>query len=206
MASSTAQPLLFVVSGPSGAGKGTLLGHLHETAGVRRVPTYTTRAARPGEQPGVDYVFVDNDDFWAKVEAGEIFEYTRTYGDYAYGSPDRLIGLDPEPLAVELDYKGMFRVRARSPRRVVSIFVMTADWQTAAERITSRSAEKNLDARATKWQEQVQFAWAYDYVLINDSRERFASEAGAIATAELARTAGARALLDHRHDTDSTLG
>lgn len=201
----SAQPLLFVVSGPSGAGKGTLLSHLAEH-GVERVATYTTRDPRTGETRGVDYVYLAAEEFWAKVDAGEIFEYTRTYGDDAYGSPERLIGLDPVPLAVELDYKGMFRVRARSPRRVVSIFVTTPDWQTATERITTRSQEKNLDARAAKWQEQVQFAWAYDYVLINDSRERFAAEAGAIATAELARTAGAATLLEHRHDTDSTLG
>lgn len=201
----SAQPLLFVVSGPSGSGKGTLLHHLADH-GVERVATFTTRDPRAGETPGVDYVFLAAAEFWARVEGGEIFEYTRTYGDHAYGSPDRLVGLDPEPLAVELDYKGMFRVRARSPRQVVSIFVMTPDWQTASERITSRSEEKNLDARAAKWQEQVQFAWAYDYVLINDTRERFAVEAAAIATAELARTAGAATLLDHRHDTDSTLG
>lgn len=203
---SAAQPLLFVVSGPSGSGKGTLLHHLTESTGITRVPTYTTRAVRPGEVPGADYVYVSDEEFQAKVESGEIFEYTRTYGDYAYGSPRRLIDLDPEPVAVELDYKGMFRVQARSPRRVVSVFVMTPDWQTAAGRISTRSEEANLEARAAKWQEQIQFAWAYDYVLINDTEERFAAQTVAIATAELARTDGARTLLEHRHETDSTLG
>ena len=106
---------------------------------------------------------------------------------------------------MELDYKGMFRVAARSPRRVVSIFVIAPDWQTAADRITDRSAERNLAARAAKWQEQVQYAWAYDYVLVNDDRTRFEAEAAAIARAELARSAGARWLLEQRHQTDSTL-
>ena len=79
----SAQPVLFVVSGPSGSGKGTLLDHLGADAGVARVPTFTTRAPRPGEEPGVDYVYLDDAEFWRRVEAGDIFEYTRTYGDFA---------------------------------------------------------------------------------------------------------------------------
>lgn len=203
---SAAQPLLFIVSGPSGSGKGTLIEHVTRDTAVRRVPTFTTRAQRPGEESGVDYVFIGDEDFWERVESGEIFEYTRTYGDFVYGSPRRLIEMEASPLIAELDYKGMFRVQAQSPRRIVSIFVMTADWHTAEERITSRSAEANMDARAAKWHEQLQFAWAYDYVLVNQGVEQFREEVSAITTAELARTAGAATLLQQRHNTDSTLG
>ena len=202
---SSAQPLLFIVSGPSGAGKGTFIEHVVRDSPVRRVPTFTTRAARPGEQAGVDYEYIGDDDFWARVESGEIFEYTRTYGDFVYGSPSRLIELEPSPLIAELDYKGMFRVRAQSPRRVVSVFVMTPDWQTATDRITTRSEESNLDARRAKWQEQVQFAWAYDYVVQNGKLDRFLAKAEAIAEAELLRRAGAQLLLDRRAAFDDTL-
>ena len=73
-----ARPVLFVISGPSGAGKGTALGWMVESGLVRRVATYTTRAPRPGERDGVEYQFVDEKTFFELHRKGVIFEYTRT--------------------------------------------------------------------------------------------------------------------------------
>ena len=124
MAQLDARPLLIVISGPSGAGKGTALDHATRALLLRRIPTYTTRPMRAGEKNGIDYEYVDEKKFFQLHEAGAIFEYTRTYSRSYYGSPSALLHGDiQDPLIVELDPNGFARVRAASARRVVGIFV-----------------------------------------------------------------------------------
>src|SRR3981081_1839001 len=118
MPSQDARPLLFVLSGPSGGGKGTALAEL-TAAGYVRVPTYTTRIPRPGEQHGVHYQFVDDEEFMKRVAAGDIVEYTGTVSDSLYGAPRELFETEREdPLLAELDVKGFARLRSLSRRRV----------------------------------------------------------------------------------------
>ena len=134
-----ARPVLFVVSGPSGAGKGTALGWMVESGLVRRVSTYTTRAPRPGERDGVEYRFVDEATFFELHRKGAIFEYTRTYSDSYYGSPNTLQDDDdPGFLVAELDPAGYVRVCASSSRRVVGIFVTTNTEAELRERLVAR--------------------------------------------------------------------
>src|SRR5258708_5573482 len=117
-----ARPLLFVVSGPSGSGKGTATRWLVANGPLERITTYTTRRRRPTEVDGVDYHFVDEDELHHRHEQGLIFEYTRTYSDSLYGSPAAMLdAADPRPLVVELDPAGFVRTRAASARRVVGI-------------------------------------------------------------------------------------
>src|SRR5690242_3310132 len=134
-----ARPLLFVVSGPSGSGKGTAVRWLDTHAGLRRIPTYTTRAARAAEVDGVDYHFVDDERFHWLHERGTIFEYTRTYRDSLYGSPATLLdSSDRDPYVVELDPAGFVRTRAASGRRVVGIFITTVSESELRRRIEQR--------------------------------------------------------------------
>jgi len=99
-----ARPPLFIISGPSGAGKGTALDWMVLSGLVRRVPTYTTRAARPTERDGIEYNFVSDEAFTKLREEGQLIEYTRTYSDSYYGSPRELLdSRDPTPLAAELE-------------------------------------------------------------------------------------------------------
>ncbi len=81
--------LLFILSGPSGVGKASVLhGVLERVPDLRKVVTYTTRSPRAHEVPGLDYHFVGRDEFFAMVADGRIQEYERVYGDdYFYGSP-----------------------------------------------------------------------------------------------------------------------
>ncbi len=207
MTALSANGILFIVSGPSGSGKGTFIRHIvRQHQGVERVPTYTTRQPRAKEVAGVDYNFVDADEFDRLVESGEIFEYTRTYGDYLYGSPSRLIEAGSENLILELDYKGMLRTRTRSARRTVSIFLLPPDLESMTRRIEGRQRETNLEARRQKFFEQVQFAWAYDYVIQNDQLDRFLAQASALAEVELLRRHGAEILLENQALFDDTLG
>ena len=79
-----ARPPLFIVSGPSGAGKGTALDWMVRSGLVRRVPTYTTRPPRLTERDGVEYNFVTDEAFAKLREEGQLIEYTRTYADSYY--------------------------------------------------------------------------------------------------------------------------
>lgn len=187
-----AQPLLFVLSGPSGSGKGTALAHLTANfPDLQRVTTYTTRAPRTGEQPGIDYNFISNEEFQNRVEDGSIYEAAKTYGDYLYGSPRVLVDdAEQAPLFVELEVKGMLRLKATSKRRVVSIFVMPPSTQALAERITNRHVEGNIEARLAKALDQIQYALSYDYVVVNDGLEAFLHDLSAVVHAELIRSRG----------------
>lgn len=191
-----ARPLLFVVSGPSGAGKGTALRHLTDALGLRRVPTCTTRPARPGEEAGRDYRFLTEPEFAALQDSGEIFESTRTYADSLYGSPrDLLDAGDPEPLLTELDPGGFVRVRAASQRRVVGLFVTAGSEDELRRRITLRGQGDEADRRLKIRTDQLTWAWMYDYVLLNDDRDGFLRDVATVVTAELVRLDGARRML-----------
>ena len=199
--------ILFVVSGPSGSGKGTLMDYATENfKSIQHIPTYTTRNPRPSEIKGKDYNYLTQKDFMTLVGNGGIFEYTKTYGDYMYGSPLSLIENQyNKNLIVELDYKGMFRVKSVSQHRVVSIFVLPPDIKTLKTRITKRFEEENLTNRLKVISEQLQFAWAYDYVIVNNDYADYLSDIQTILKAEILRTRGVDSLLDMKHSSDPTL-
>jgi guanylate kinase len=205
MPSQDARPLLFVLSGPSGGGKGTALEEL-TASGYVRVPTYTTRAARPGETHGVHYRFVDDEEFMKRVAAGDIVEYTRTYSDSLYGAPRELFETDrEEALLAELDVKGFARLRSLSRRRVAGLFVTAPTIDTAAERINGRGREENLDRRLQVHDNQLDHSWWYDYFVVNDDLDRFREIVSMIGQVELARTHGARYLARRWMEMDATL-
>lgn len=199
--------ILFVVSGPSGSGKGTLMDYAVENfESIQHIPTYTTRAPRPSEIKGKDYNYLTQEDFMTLVGNGGIFEYTKTYGDHLYGSPLSLIENQyNKNLIVELDYKGMFRVKSVSKHRVVSIFVLPPDIETLKTRITKRFKEENLASRLKVISEQLQFSWAYDYVIVNNDYADYLSDIQTILKAEILRTRGVDALLEMKHSSDPTL-
>ena len=195
--------MLVVVSGPSGAGKKTFLDHVAEKfPEAQRITTYTTRFPREGERDGIDYRFISEDDFNEKVQTGEIFESTRTYGDYQYGSPLDLVSARLQaPLVVELDVKGMARLRASSARRVVSIFIMPSSIQELLKRIVARQGEKpeNLERRIDAAVQQLDYAWSFDYVLVNDVLATFLRDVESVIKAELVRQHGIEQMFSRIH-------
>ncbi len=175
--------ILFVVTGPSGSGKGTVMHAITDAfADVEKVATFTTRPPRPGEQPGYDYQFITQEEFLGKVAGSEIAEHERVYNDHYYGSPC----FDPDKgqdRLMELDYKGMFKYE-KITRNLVSIFIAPPSVGDLRKRITLRANEVNLDRRIRNAIEQLQYAKEYDYIIINASAEQACAEAVAIVRAE----------------------
>ena len=182
---------LFIISGPSGAGKGTALDWMVLSGLVRRVPTYTTRDPRPTERNGIEYNFVSDEAFTKLREEGQLIEYTRTYSDSYYGSPRELLdSQDPTPLAAELEPTGYVKVRAMSARRVIGIFVTTRTESELRTRLAERGQTPDTDNRLRIRSLQQTWAWVYDYILVNEDRDDFITELSTVIRSELIRSRG----------------
>jgi guanylate kinase len=196
-----ARPPLFIISGPSGAGKGTALDWMALSGLVRRVPTYTTRTARDTERRGVEYNFVTEEAFAKLREEGQLIEYTRTYSDSYYGSPRELLdSLDPTPLAAELEPTGFVKVRAMSARRVIGIFVTTKTETELRSRLAERGQTRDAENRLRIRSLQQTWAWVYDYILVNQDRDEFLTELSTVVKSELIRSRGMQYITELQHE------
>jgi guanylate kinase len=184
---------LFVLAGPSGVGKGTIVRELvsRDPEGLSLSVSVTTRAPRPGEVDGVDYFFVDDDAFDRMIRAGELLEWAEIVG-HRSGTPrgfveDRLAaGRD---VVLEIDVVGASQVRERVPGSVV-IFVDPPSMEELERRLRGRGTETEerirLRLETANW-ELEQREW-FDHVIVNDDLERASSQVAAIIDAS--RSAG----------------
>jgi guanylate kinase len=168
---------VFVVTGPSGAGKGTLIQLvLPRFPDLALAVSATTRPQRPGEEDGVDYWFLDHEGFEAKRRAGEFLEWVDYVGN-RYGTLnseiERLRGAGKAPL-LELETDGALRVKARVPG-AVTIFV-TASVDELDRRLRARATESSgvIDERLTTARSQLELQNEFDYVVRNDDRQHAA--------------------------------
>jgi guanylate kinase len=181
-----------VVTGPSGAGKGTLIGLLLPRFPVLRpAVSATTREQRPGEQDGVEYWFLDDEEFSRRVEAGGFLEWVEYVGN-RYGTLvseiDRIREAGGAPL-LELETEGALRVKKKVPG-AVTIFV-TAPVEELDRRLRSRATESTgaIADRIELARRQLEQADQFDHVVENDDRQRAAEQLAAIVERELAGAA-----------------
>jgi guanylate kinase len=179
---STARPV-FVVTGPSGAGKGTLIELvLPRFPELALAISATTRAQRPGEKDGVHYWFLAPDEFERRREAGDFLEWVDFVGN-RYGTLkseiDRLRAAGKAPL-LELETEGAKRVKKRVDG-AVTVFV-TAPMDELERRLRERDTESSgvIDDRLSKAREQLAEASDFDHVVENDDRRRAADALAAI--------------------------
>jgi guanylate kinase len=182
LASSTARPV-FVVTGPSGAGKGTLIRLvLPRFADLAHAVSATTRAQRPGEQDGVEYWFLDRAEFDRRIAAGEFLEWVDYVGN-RYGTLnseiERLRAAGKAPL-LELETDGALRVKARVPS-AVTIFVK-APVEELERRLRERATESSgvIEERLATARRQLEQQDQFDFVVRNDDKLRAADELAAI--------------------------
>ena len=188
MASSTGNTPVFVVTGPSGAGKGTLIQLvLPRFRELALAVSATTRPQRPGEENGVHYWFLDRDEFDRRVVAGEFLEWVDYVGN-RYGTLhseiDRLRADGKAPL-LELETDGALRVKDRVPG-AVTIFV-TAPVEELERRLRERATESSgvIEERLATARRQLELQNRFDHVVENDDRDRAADALAGIVAREL---------------------
>jgi guanylate kinase len=192
LASSTgtnsAEPPVFVVTGQSGAGKGTLIRRLLERfPQLELAVSATTRPQRQGEQDGIEYWFLSDDEFQRRVEAGEFLEWVEYVGNRygtLYSEIERIRAAGKAPL-LELETDGALKVAERVPG-AVTVFV-TAPLRELERRLRERATESagEIEERVRVAQAQLAVADRFDYVVENDDLERAVQELAGIVSREL---------------------
>jgi len=169
-----------VVTGPSGAGKGTLIRELLERVPDLEVTvSATTRDRRPGEEDGREYWFLDPDEFLARIEADAFLEHVVYVSGHRYGTLrselERIREHRHVPL-LELETEGAQRVRAEDPR-AVTIFVSAAV-DELERRLRERATESTgeIGERIALAREQLEEASRFDYIVENDDLDRAVEE------------------------------
>ena len=182
---------LFVISGPSGAGKGTICKKLLELVDISLSTSMTTRAPRPGEIDGKDYYFVTVDEFEEKIANGGMLEYARVF-DNIYGTPKDMVIKQLErgrDVILEIDVQGGLQIKKKMPEQAVLVFVLPPDLTTLRQRIIDRGTETEevIDKRFNEAINEIKLIGEYDYYVVNDELDDAVYDLKAIIMAERRR-------------------
>lgn len=178
----------FIVSGPSGVGKSTVLKSLLEKReNVYFSVSATTRSPRDGEEDGVHYHFINVDTFRDWIGKQEFLEYAEYVGNF-YGTPKKYVdaAMDMgQDVILDIEVQGAIQVVSQRPD-VVRIFIAPPSWEELERRLTERGTDtaEKIQKRLLRAKVEFQTAHTYDYFVINDTVENAVQELDAIMTAE----------------------
>ena len=187
------QGLLLVVSGPSGAGKGTICNLLREKLPeLAYSVSVTTRQPRPGEVDGQDYFFKTVPQVKDMIFRGELLEYAQVYGNY-YGTPKPYVQklLDEgKDVLLEIDIQGALQIKKVFPGGVF-VFVVPPSLEELSARIYKRGTDKEdvIRQRLAAATHELVYANEYDYIIVNDVAEKAAERVLTLLEAERYRAA-----------------
>ena len=196
----TPKGVLLVVSGPSGAGKGTICQMLRD-----RLPdlgysiSVTTRQPRNGEVDGVNYFFKTVPEVQDMIAKGELLEYAEVYGNY-YGTPRKYVMdlLDKgQDVLLEIDIQGALQIKKRFPEGVF-VFIVPPSLEELSARIYKRGTDSVdvIERRMASAAGELTYAAEYDYIIVNDIAEKAANKVLTIMEAERYRVARTYFIVD----------
>ena len=164
---------ILIVSGPSGSGKSTLLGRLlKEENDLYFSISSTTRAPRQGETDGVNYYFINKDEFKKGIDAGEFLEWAFVHGNY-YGTSLKpvLKALKEGKIAIfDIDVQGFNIAKSKFAENITSVFITTASKNELKSRLQNRGTDsaQTIEKRLINAVGEMEHILEYDYFLIND--------------------------------------
>lgn len=179
---------LLVISGPSGAGKGTICRNLLEDMdSLVFSVSLTTRKARKGETDGKEYYFITKEEFQRRLDEDDLMEYANVYGEY-YGTPKSKVmelidkGID---VVLEIDIQGAMSIKKKYSEAVF-IFILPPSMGELRKRITGRGteSEKSIAVRLEEAVNEIDYIEKYDYCVINENLVEAVERVKAIVVAE----------------------
>lgn len=184
--------ILFIISAPSGSGKTTLCTRLVESVeGLYRSISMTTRSPRPGEKDGMDYIFIDKEEFIKRQKKKEFLEWANVFGEY-YATPKKYIMhmlKKNSDVLLSIDVQGAMKIK-RLGREACYIFILPPSMKMLKERLINRSTdtERAVKDRLKVARREISYCHKYDYIVVNNRLESALDSIRAIITAERCRT------------------
>ena len=182
------QGVLLVLSGPSGAGKGTICHKLREKRNdLSYSVSATTRAPRKGEVDGKDYFFITPEAFRIKIEEGDLLEWQEVYKGNFYGtlkSQVKFLLDQGKNIIFDVDVVGGLNIKKHFGDRALSVFVSPPSPEELENRLRSRNtdSEETINKRMEKARWELGFAPRFDYILVNNDLETAKKEAHKVVT------------------------
>ena len=190
---------LFIVSGPSGCGKGTVLAEILKQDNVYYSVSATTRTPRPGEINGVNYHFLSKDEFEKLIENDGMLEYANYCGNY-YGTPKKPVEdmlAEGKNVILEIEVQGALKVMEKCPE-AVSVFILPPSLKELRRRLHKRGTETEevIEKRIGEAAGEIRKAINYDYVMINGELEIAVSDLLSIIDSQKLKKENSEYLID----------